>query len=673
MNVIAKTILNYRYDHAKTLVLRLCKKRNRISYINNAWKRTFVTFYKIPEDYKYFFLYRRYTQVAISNNEDILQMKEHTAMFRILQNSEHYAHTIMWPIKTKVNISIEEKRALHSTNWSSETTLDHLEVFKKFTHCYLQNFHFNERTYNTFLEAFATKLHKLDEKQIQTLMQHLIILNDSLKSLDSYPIFIKALSSECLKKFFGADVTKLLYIISGFFQIEAFTCDYMWRTLRKLGSKTHKFSGKNMVLFLLYLSVCKVPNINMYDIEYWLNECIDELTPNEIGIIARGFFLQQKKFQFQPIIKSTVIKLKNNIDNVCDVTLASIMKSIRYSGYCCCLNSFQELLVVLRPKMAIYPLMTLTHIAHTCGGLRVYDKILLNNIFERLFNEISHARIKDMERITYALCTLTPYTEFHEELYTVMDELLLTYKTRRAREIQKYPSAFLRILTFLSMKNIYSVELIEHALSPSIVHCIYKNNVKLLTNELLIMECSTKIEIPNYTGPFLNDKIYQCLIKKYCNKTDVTDRHNMVTLRTEIIFICKEILGLNVYTDNVLPHYYFNADIIFGFDEHKNSVPVEHILSAMPCGSIKRVDDDNLRKIQWKILCLLNERTKVLGRDDYIGPCYQKLRQLKAIGYTPLTLCESTWINLTENEKHNYLRKLILHDNNSNIMEKQMF
>ncbi|XP_043252920.1 uncharacterized protein LOC122397674 [Colletes gigas] len=672
MNVIAKTILNSRYDHAKTLVLRLCKKRNRMSYINNARRRTFVTFYKISEDYKYSFLYRKYAQVAISNNEEVIQSKEHVAMFKILQDSEHYRHTIMWPIKTTLNISIEERRTLQNTDWSSETAFDLLEAFKKFTHCHLQNFRFDEETYNTFLGAFAKKLYKLDEKQIQILMQHMIISNDSFKYLDNYQMFIKALSSECLKKFFGADVTQLLYVISGFFQIEAFKCDYMWRALRKLGSKTHYFSGKNMVLFLLYLTMCKVPNINMYDIEYWLNECIDDLSPDEIGIIARGFFLQQKKFNIQPIIKSIVTKLKNNIDNVNNVTLASIMKSLRYCGYCCCLDTFQELLVVLRPKIAKYPLMTLTHIAHTCGGLRVYDKILLNNICERLLNEISYARIKDMERITYALCTLAPYTELHEELHKVLDELLLTYKTRREKEIQKYPSAFLRILTFLSMKNIYSTELIEHALNPAIVNCIYSNNVKLLTNDLLIMECSTKIEVPNYTGPFLKDKIYQCLIKKYCSKNDVTDRHSMVTLRTEIIFICKEILGLNIYTDNVLPHYYSNVDIIFGFDEHKNSVPVEHILSAMPYGSIKRVDDDNLSKIQWKILYLLSDRTKVRGRDGYIGPCYQQLRQLKTIGYTPIPLCEFMWKNLTENEKHNYLREIILHDNDSNIMEKRM-
>lgn len=42
---------------------------------------------------------------------------------------------------------------------------------------------------------------------------------------------------------------------------------------------------------------------------------------------------------------------------------------------------------------------------------------------------------------------------------------------------------------------------------------IYKNNLKLITNEWLVLHCSVKIELPYYQGPMLNNNMYKYLTK----------------------------------------------------------------------------------------------------------------------------------------------------------------
>lgn len=81
-----------------------------------------------------------------------------------------------------------------------------------------------------------------------------------------------------------------------------------------------------------------------------------------------------------------------------------------------------------------------------------------------------------------------------------------------------YPISLVRILIFLTIKNIYAPELIQHVFDPTFIKKTYKNNLKLLTNEWLILHCSVKIELPYYEGPLLTDNMYEYLIQVQCSK-----------------------------------------------------------------------------------------------------------------------------------------------------------
>lgn len=71
-------------------------------------------------------------------------------------------------------------------------------------------------------------------------------------------------------------------------------------------------------------------------------------------------------------------------------------------------------------------------------------------------------------------------------------------------------------------------------------------------------------------------------------------------------------------------------------DTCNNPIEIESILSTMPTNSIKSVNNDELKRIKWKVIIPLPVLMKVLGHDDYIGYIQRKCRQLEVIGYTPI-------------------------------------
>ena len=672
MNIVTRTIFSYNYDQVKTLLLRLCKKSHCTPSVNNVWgSRTLVTFQRSSESYKYLLQSRRYANVATNANEEdrftSTRLYEHEMMHSMFKNSVFYRDTIMPPIKTKVHVAPEEIQMLDNKDWSSESPQVVFKALKTLTNGHLHGLRFQQKTFDDILQASSSKLSELDNKEIQKLMQCLVVLNGFLKESSAYREFINSLSTECIRRFFSADWSELLLIVDGFYQMKAWDANYVWRALRKIGSKPYKLSSKQVVQFLFLMSLCQVPDINLYELQCRLEEALPEISGDEVGIAARGFFMNEKKIHNKLLMEKMITKVANTCGTMDNVTLAAVMKLIRYSDCCHCLGPLHDLFISLRTKIPRLPLLCLTHIVHTLGGQRFYEKVLLDSILVKMRNEIKSARIKDIERLIYTLCTVSPPTEYHDACNELVNEIIDTYKTYRSEEINSYRKSLPRIIMFLSFKNIYPRELIEYALDPTNVKSVYQHSIHNLTNELFVVNGSVQIDVPDYTGPFLENDVYKCLVKKFCRKSDVHERHSAVKLRTEIIFICKEMLGLEVYNDWIVPHH-FNTDTVLAFDEHNNSVSAEPILSQMPFGSIKRVDSDDLKKMQWKILYPCTTVQRITGHDGYIGALYAKFRQLRAIGYTPIPIHENQWTSCnTDTEKCNYLKQLIFQDSNSNF------
>lgn len=596
-------------------------------------------------------------------------LPEHKVIHNYFQSSKFYENTIMPVIKATAHVTSEEIDELYAKDWSCESAEGIMNAIKKLTYCHLCGSRFEKSLLDSLFLALTPKLPQLNGPQIKILMQHLIALRDVTERDYVSKRFFKALDKECLRHFFKSPVQEMLMIIDGFYQLQYSESNYLWRAIRKLGSKHYKLSAKELVQLLFVANLPQGPTeMNMFEIECRLEECIDDLTGDEIGIVARGFFLHKRSIRNRNLMSAMIRNLSKCVNTMESTNIASVMKILRYSEVPYCVVEVQKLLKALHSEIPRLSLKCLTHIMHAFGGIRIYDEKLINIILERSINEVKQARLKDIERITYGICSVTPFTTYYNDIcHRLINELITSYKTYRTDEIQRFSVSFTRILSFLTIKNIYVPELIEFAFEPSFLQNTYKNNVRLLTNEYLILHCSIKIDMPYYTGRLLPDKLYEYLTKKFSSYDDVHRKDNNVKLRTEIIFICKNKLGLNVSVDYILPHYP-NKDIILALDEHNNPIDVEHILSAMPPATIKSVNSEKLQKIRWKVILASPNVINVLGHDGYIGVVHRKCRQLKTIGYTPIVITDEKWnYHTQENEKQNYLMHLLFDENNHDL------
>ncbi|XP_033187698.2 FAST kinase domain-containing protein 5, mitochondrial [Bombus vancouverensis nearcticus] len=674
MNVIARTSLIV-LNCTKTMILRLHNKSYFANTTNYTW--TLKPYSRFIEKYKCFVLCQRYKAVAVNKNcqddpiKENIYIPEHKIMHLILQDSMYYDKTIFPRIKSNAIVTSEDIEDFYNVDWSHESAENISNAVKKLAYSYLSGTCLEISLHDRILEACIKQLPVMQDKQIKLLMQCLITLHDIVTVSPVYKELMKALDTECIKRFYNSNTEQMLLIIDAFYQLNVTNLEFMWRAMRKLLSKPYRLSGKALVQLFFFLPLIDSKSfINIFEIEYRLEECIHELVADEIGIIARGFFLNKRNIGNKALLPIMMDKVKKHVTTVNSVTLAAFMKLIRFSNCLHCLQIFQELLISLHDEIPRLSLKCLTHITHAFGSFRVYDEILTNSIIQRLENEMETARVKDIERIIYGICTVTPMTDYYSNVcYKLLNEIMLTYKTIRASEINSFPISLVRILTFLTIKNIYAPELIQHVFDPTFIKNTYKNNLKLLTNEWLILHCSVKIELPYYKGPLLTDNMYEYLVKKFHKyDDDIYRKDTNVKLRMEIVYICKKKLGIDVYVDYILPQY-STRDIVIGMDTCNNPIKIDSILSAMPTNSIKSVNNDELKRIKWKVIVPIMLLIKVSGHDGYIGYIQRKCRQLEVLGYTPIMVYEDQWNYLDEENKEKYLKQLIYQDIKSNSFE----
>lgn len=333
MSIIARTSLIV-LDCTKTMILRLHNKSYFTNMTNYTW--TLKPYPRFIEKYKCFVPCQGYKASAISKNyqdgpkKKNIYIPEHKVMHLILQDSIYYDKTILSCIKSNAIVTSKDIENLYNTDWSHKSTEDIFHAVKKLTYSYLSGTCLEGSLYDKILEACIKHLRVMQNEQIKFLMQCLITLHDIINLSPVHKNLMKALNTECIKRFYKSNTEEMLLMIDAIYQLDVTNSEFVWRAIRKLLSKPHKLSGKALVqLFLVLPSIDSKSFINMFEIEYRLEECLHELAADEIGIIARGFFLNKKNIQNKNMIPIMMNKVIKDAGNINSVTLAAFMKLIR--------------------------------------------------------------------------------------------------------------------------------------------------------------------------------------------------------------------------------------------------------------------------------------------------------------------------------------------------------
>ncbi|XP_029171073.1 uncharacterized protein LOC114940524 isoform X2 [Nylanderia fulva] len=448
------------------------------------------------------------------------KIQENEYAHNLFRNSIHYTSTIMKPITTHAYITNDEVLRLLDQDWSLMTGEEMVSAVKKLS------YNISQGKYECidplkYVNAFnAMCIQKLSNDDLKIVMRHLVPFCN-FQNYHFHQKFCGRLDRECVKRFTQLNISEMLLLCDVIYQLMRNKSEYIWYSMRKLGNKPNKLTPRQMVQVLFFLNVCRRPPINMYEIEYYLESCIHDLSINELAIAALGFFKTSTKIRNVNFLIQIMRKTIDEVEAVDSVSIGALIKLIRYSMQLTAIPTLQELVKALTPHEPRFTLMSLTHVAHACARVALYDEEFIDRLIKRFNSEIKTARLKDFERFCFVLACLN-VDKSNSVYQNIIEELRRTWDTSRAGEISQYPQVASRVLGFLAVLSIYPTDLIGRIMAQEHLDKIYRRS-RYLTREYNVLDYSLRLEVPEYKGPFLKFSTCETLEKKFFQEPSKID------------------------------------------------------------------------------------------------------------------------------------------------------
>ncbi|XP_011880292.1 PREDICTED: FAST kinase domain-containing protein 5 isoform X2 [Vollenhovia emeryi] len=454
------------------------------------------------------------------------KIAENTYAHNLFLNSLKYANIVMRPKTTHAYVLNDEALEILNRDWSSMTSAETTSAVKRLSYNLCNNnSRFEPLKYTKTFNGLNVQ--ELTDDDLMTTMQHLAPFSSHLGAYDFYTDLCSQIDRECMTRFLRLPTEKMLYLCDVIYQmlprksINQYYSHYIWYSIRHLGNKPQKLSPQQLVQILFFLNLHRKPPINMYEFEFRLEQCFEDLSINEVAVASLGFFKTRTKIRSNVFLSRIIRRTINEIDLLDSVSIAALIKIIRFSTTLAEINECVELIKVITPYVPNYTLMTVTHIAQACGRLSIYDKELMDVIIEKFNRELKFARIKDIERFLYTF-SIFNIDSSHNIYQNVIEELRNTWYTTRAGEIAKFPYVVSRIIGYLATQNVYPIDLIERIMAPEYLSMACNRNYRDLSREYCVLDYGLRVEVPEYTGPFLKPSISIFLEKKYYQLAEKT-------------------------------------------------------------------------------------------------------------------------------------------------------
>lgn len=234
--------------------------------------------------------------------------------------------------------------------------------------------------------------------------------------------------------------------------------------------RVDKLPANAFVEAMFYLNVCRT-DISMPDVEKRFIAVFPELNINEIGIVCLSFFKTEKKILTGELLDLIFDRTIEEISSMRDISLANILKTLRYSTSPSHSDKLMKLCEALVPKVEGCSLICCLHISLLGTNLQYFNHDLIEAIARRFNKDIKEMRLKDIERFTFVLGLYDFKSKSgieREFRLKVIDELKL-----RVEEILDHPRCLPSTVHFLSQCDVYDVDIISSVLNEDFIKLAY--------------------------------------------------------------------------------------------------------------------------------------------------------------------------------------------------------
>lgn len=265
-----------------------------------------------------------------NNVPEVIRENEYAR--NLFLNSLNYANSVM-PLRTvHAYVTNEEVLKLLEQDWSLLKDDDVVSYLKRLSH----NFQYTKQNidpaqYKDALNEVCLRHRTFSDDNLMVIMKQLIFFKDRMWDHTFYNVLCDTLDNECVLRFGQLPSNNMLLLCDIICQWNKKTpSSYIWYSVRKLGNRVGKLTPQQLVQVLFLLNVCRKPAINMYEMEYKLEHCLDDLSINELGIAALGFFKTGTQIRNPKFLNAILKKTVAGIDFADSVSIGGILKLIRY-------------------------------------------------------------------------------------------------------------------------------------------------------------------------------------------------------------------------------------------------------------------------------------------------------------------------------------------------------
>lgn len=565
-----------------------------------------------------------------------------------------YAHKILQTIPVADNAiftlkppnqkvtTTEDFERLLDQNWRKKTATEILEAFKNVSdYCMANNIPLSDKRFDRLVDGFVDHVEKLTDDQMSDFM---ICLQKfpwcSSYDAHNFHDIWSALDDICLIRMHEWPVKKRYYFADLWYRLNlARICAYNFEFTDKLigYAARQRLSKEEIVHTFFYLNICRRRKID-FELEYALEKVVDELSADEMGIVAMGYFKTETKIKLLPIVDAMCRKIIAEHDTMHEITLAAILKALRFSSLIKAGEMYYAVLDCLTSEIERMSNLSLIHIALLGTHLQIVHKDCLERVTEKLMRDLEKTRIKEIERLLLA----TAMFDFEPQIPDFYQKCLLELK-KESRRLEKaqYSRCLPSALNYLSIRNLYDYDLLNEILDDAFIEEVYGK--RATPRELMFLDYNIDVECPDYTGNRLQKNMRAVTMKVNSERIPSPDcpKHSIAgKLFLNVKKTIDEITGspdLSLAI-HILPHF-SKADIILCKDVRSGRFVKPEGFEKYVLADLKR--PELAEHLKWYAVVVLAYNQTVRDTATPLGLMKMKARQLKAFGFKPVivSLC----------------------------------
>ncbi|KAL3866765.1 hypothetical protein ACJMK2_044041 [Sinanodonta woodiana] len=436
--------------------------------------------------------------------------------------------------------------------------------------------------------------------------------------------------------------------------------------------------GKACIMYSLLsiMAIGSSPPLLCEKLEQYVLKNLHLFSINDLGFVCMGFFTSRTKVTSHELMdKIAKALLDTDLTTVELMTVSYIFKTFRYTGYLS-QNFYSEFgNKFVRSRLAeTCKLVDVMHVIQTYTTMHIYNEPMFRLLEKVLLQWLDKSKFlgfrnKDLARVMEALGTFL-YEPRDPDLYTKVEQFVIIKATSDGQHL--FPRHTVDILVSLVNLGRFPQQLVSLCFSPEFQTLFTDDsNVMERDYQLLLLDRSVRLEMPQYSGPWIPaDRI--AMFQKTASEMESKQKeHRYALLRS--FEALNSLLGKDrVHCHCILPHIN-TIDIEVRLNKSMTPVPftpekVGTVRNHLPQGvDVQSLWSDN-KKVknpkQFDRLAIefvgVNQCQR--GLDIPLGPMHLKVRQLKKLGYEicmvyPSDPVQVRALDMSQSDLYDYWKK----------------